>query len=71
MKIVGAPDRERDVDTIRFCLREPRGGRTSPTGIVCTGAFDPDLLRSGKSIFEDEILKILADDAKFGVRYDR
>lgn len=55
-------------DALRFCMAEPFGGKTSPSGIVCTGAFDPTHLRSGNSVYEGRIQKILAENIKYGVR---
>lgn len=64
-------ERQRDKETVRYCLREPYGGTEAVTGIICTGYYDPELLRSGKSHSEGVIKEILNEDRKFGVTYPR
>lgn len=61
-------NRARDLDeTLRFCIRQERGGACAPNGTVCTGAFDPFHLRSGESVFEPQIQEILRKNKIYGV----
>src|SRR5580698_4109009 len=53
---------QRNEETVRYCMKQETEGVTAPSGFVCTGAYNPYWLRSGKSIDEPLIQKILSDN---------